>query len=117
MVERFDNLDASEQFGLSPTKQSEKSIVKHIDLSEVESDPISSPGYTLDSLMSGSVYTATTAILPVASASTELSLNYEQAQDLAFFGSVYTRVSIAIDRVKDGYPNGILIDQVITGNP
>ena len=122
MAERFDNLDSAEGFGFSRSRQLDDtkkgpSTRKVVDLSETQEENISSQGFTLDSLMSGSTYTATTAVIPVASASTELALNYDIAQNLALFGSVYTRVSIAVDHVLDGYPNGLIIAQIITGTP
>jgi hypothetical protein len=122
MAERFDNLDSAEGFGFGRSRQLDKtkttgSVRKVVDLSEIQEENISSQGYTLQNLMSGSTYTASTAVIPSVSASTELSLNHDIASSLAFFGSVYTRVSIAVDHVLGGYPNGVIIQQIISGTP
>jgi hypothetical protein len=125
MAERFDNLDNADQFGFGKQLDKRRSGINKPRGSDVSESPstdgntagIPSRAFTLDNLLSGDTYTATTQVLPVVSASTELSLNYDIAQNLAFFGSVYTRVSIAVDTVQDGYPNGIIILQIISGTP
>ena len=118
MSERIDNLDSIEDFGFGRNNQQKPdALSKQIDFRDLADEPSSSEAFTLASLMSGSVYTATTSALPTSSASTQLSLNYETAQNLAFFGSVYTRVTIALQRVAEEYPNGIIIAQIITGTP
>lgn len=124
MAERFDNLDNIGEFGFGPKRRdadNKKPVGNedHPDSPDTqgETEGIPSQPFTLDNLLSGGTYTASTTVIPTVSASTELSLNYEMEQNLAFFGSVYTRVSIAVDSVRNEYPNGVIIAQIITGTP
>ena len=45
----------------------------------------------------------------------DLALDYGVATSLAFLGSVYSTVMIGVNKIKDGYPNGIQILDGITG--
>lgn len=115
MAERIDNLDSADEFGFGRNRKVEVKTTREVDLSSLQDESISSKGFTLEDLMSGETYTATTETLPRVKDSVELALNYEDQHNLAFFGSVYTRVSIAIDRIKNEYPNGFLITQITSG--
>lgn len=125
MADRIDNQDNLDEFGFRTSKQLDRRVPKR-DADKAKQDGRTDTGgetggvpsapFTLQSLLSGDTYTATTSSIPAVSASTELALNYDRVQDLAFFGSVYTRVAIAIDRIKDEYPNGFLIGLITSGS-
>lgn len=115
MADRIDNLDNADEFGFGRRNKQRVVTTRTVDLGELQDEHVSSKGFTLEDLMTGDTYTATTEVLPRVSGSTELALDYEDQHNLAFFGSVYTRVSIAVDRIKDEYPNGFLINLITTG--
>lgn len=114
MADRIDNIDGLGDLGFKKSKKL-SSTTKAVDLSSLQPENVSTQGFTLEDLTSGDTYTASTATLPAVSGSTELALNYDDMHSLAVFGSVYTRMTIAIDRVKDEYPNGFIINVITTG--
>jgi len=117
MAERIDNLGSADEFGFQLNKPQPPSTTKKVDLSELQDEPTSSRAWTLEDLTSGTTYTAATEALPQVKDPVELDLNYNDTQSLALFGSVYTRVAIAIQRVKDEYPNGFLVTSFDAGPP
>lgn len=114
MVDRINSMGDSE-FGLNRETARRMRTTRELDLSTLQDNDLSSRAYTLEDLMSGSTFTATTETLPSTTGATELALNYDDMHSLAFFASVYTRVNIALNRIQDEYPNGFLISQIITG--
>lgn len=123
MADRIDNQDTAGDFGFDkkkPTRaKKDRAYGNDAEAPNVvgEGYGVASKPFTLDNLLSGNTYTASTQVVPTVSASTEVSLDYEMASNLAFFGSVYTRVAVAVDRVRAEYPNGVIIQQAITGAP
>ena len=101
-------------FGLNLRPPDSVTKQVHLDDSPDDSGVVSRP-FTLESMLSGDTYTASTETIPHVTGSTELSLNYEDLHNLALFGSVYTRVTIAVERVQSEYPNGFIISQLTSG--
>lgn len=114
MAERIDNLDSIGDFGFKKKPKLE-STTKVVEFSALQDELVSSRGFTLDDLTTDDAYTATTSVLSSDSGSTQLALNYDDMHSLALFGSVYTRMVIALDRVQSEYPNGFIVNVITTG--
>lgn len=124
MTSRIDDVDLS----LSSSNRSRaiSSEIKAIDtsvklqpeiISNLDSDAngLAHESFTLESLLSGATATAYTEYSSWTHS--KLPIDVSVAKNLSYFGSLYSRISSSINKILDGYPNGVVFSDGIDASP
>lgn len=127
-MKRMSEFDSLEDFGYKAGINDEgkveyvkcdadfETITDALDTSIVYSNGDLTPGkfFTLDTILSGGAINVNYDDAG-SNEQAELALDYSVATSLAFLGSVYSTVMIAVNKIKDNYPNGLQILDSVTG--